>query len=203
MRPTRLALATLSLAAPALADTIEFSWARYGQSYSAFYGSANPAIGRTVISTHVLLMVRVDSGDAASFFTDIAFPIDPAAGNDNFLVVHGSDAGWSGVGTFILDYTTERFNGTVRVARFGAETPGEGWVGEILAGSSIVMTLFTEGCDIDFNGDGFIDFFDVQAFIACFEGAECPAGRTADFNGDGFVDYFDFDLYVLGFETGC
>jgi hypothetical protein len=58
-------------------------------------------------------------------------------------------------------------------------------------------------CAADFNGDGFLDFFDYDAFVACFEGAACPPGKTADFNNDQFVDFFDYDAFVLSFETGC
>ncbi len=58
-------------------------------------------------------------------------------------------------------------------------------------------------CPADFNGDGFLDFFDYDDFVRCFETGECPPGRTADFNGDNFVDFFDYDAFVEGFERGC
>jgi hypothetical protein len=58
-------------------------------------------------------------------------------------------------------------------------------------------------CGADFNGDGFVDFFDYDAFVACFEGSACPPDRDADFNRDGFVDFFDYDAFVELFETGC
>jgi agmatine/peptidylarginine deiminase len=58
-------------------------------------------------------------------------------------------------------------------------------------------------CAADFNGDGFLDFFDYDAFVACFEGATCPPGRTADYNGDGFADFFDYDAFVEAYERGC
>jgi hypothetical protein len=58
------------------------------------------------------------------------------------------------------------------------------------------------GCPADFNGDGFLDFFDYDDYVACFEGTGAP-GCSADFNGDGFVDFFDYDAYVEAFETGC
>jgi hypothetical protein len=59
-------------------------------------------------------------------------------------------------------------------------------------------------CAADFNGDGFLDFFDYDEYVSCFEdGTSCPPGRTADFNGDGFVDFFDYDAYVGAFERGC
>ncbi|QOI99019.1 MAG: hypothetical protein HRU70_00325 [Phycisphaeraceae bacterium] len=58
-------------------------------------------------------------------------------------------------------------------------------------------------CTADFNGDEFLDFFDLDAFVACFEGVECPPGKDADYNADGFVDFFDLDAFIADFEAGC
>jgi len=58
-------------------------------------------------------------------------------------------------------------------------------------------------CRADFDGDGFVDFFDLSSFFACFDGEPCPDGRTADVNADGFVDFFDLDAFLAAFETGC
>ncbi|MDX2117146.1 MAG: hypothetical protein SFY96_03075 [Planctomycetota bacterium] len=55
-------------------------------------------------------------------------------------------------------------------------------------------------CGADFNADGFVDFSDFDAFVACFEGSGCVA---ADFNADGFIDFTDFDAFVSAFEQGC
>ncbi|XVJ58055.1 MAG: hypothetical protein HEQ23_01130 [Tepidisphaera sp.] len=55
----------------------------------------------------------------------------------------------------------------------------------------------------DFNGDQFVDFFDYDAFVTCFETLACPPGRSADYNGDQFVDFFDYDDFVSVFENGC
>ncbi len=63
--------------------------------------------------------------------------------------------------------------------------------------------IYPPSCPADFNGDGFVDFFDFDDFVLCFEGGACPPALTADFNEDGFVDFFDFDDFVLAFETGC
>jgi len=57
-------------------------------------------------------------------------------------------------------------------------------------------------CPADFNADGFLDFFDYDDFVSCFEGA-CPNGLSADFNADGFADFFDFDDFIAAFEAGC
>ena len=64
-------------------------------------------------------------------------------------------------------------------------------------------------CPADFNNDGFIDFFDYDDFVSCFEGdvSGCPANNppqmVLDMNGDGFVDFFDYDAFVQAFERGC
>jgi hypothetical protein len=58
-------------------------------------------------------------------------------------------------------------------------------------------------CLADFNDDGFVDFFDYDAFVLCFESGRCPRGRDADVNEDGFEDFFDYDAYVQSFEGGC
>ena len=58
-------------------------------------------------------------------------------------------------------------------------------------------------CPADFNGDFFLDGFDYDDFVACFELGTCPPGKTADFNNDGFADGFDYDDYVAAFENGC
>lgn len=64
-------------------------------------------------------------------------------------------------------------------------------------------TYVAPGCIADFNFDGFIDGFDYDEFVTCFEGDGCPAGRDPDFNGDGFVDGFDYNYFVELFEDGC
>ncbi len=74
----------------------------------------------------------------------------------------------------------------------------------ILAGTGANVRAYrTPHCPADFNGDGFLDFFDFDDFVACFEGGACPPGKSADFNNDGFADFFDFDDFVIAFEAGC
>jgi hypothetical protein len=58
-------------------------------------------------------------------------------------------------------------------------------------------------CPTDFNADGFLDFFDYDDFVACFESGACPPHSSADFNHDGFADFFDYDSFVESFEAGC
>jgi hypothetical protein len=65
------------------------------------------------------------------------------------------------------------------------------------------IVLGGNACQADFNSDGFVDFFDYDDFVTCFETGLCGEGRTADVNGDGFADFFDYDAYVELFERGC
>lgn len=69
--------------------------------------------------------------------------------------------------------------------------------------SACASTTVTVSSPADFNGDGFVDGFDYDDFVACFEGGGCPPGKSADFNNDGFVDGFDYDEYIAIFEAGC
>ena len=66
----------------------------------------------------------------------------------------------------------------------------------------VVLSDFNT-CRADFNGDGFLDFFDYIDYVTCFESGVCPPGKNADFNSDGFADFFDYLDFVTAFESGC
>ncbi|QOJ00513.1 MAG: glycoside hydrolase family 16 protein [Phycisphaeraceae bacterium] len=77
-----------------------------------------------------------------------------------------------------------------------AMSPGAAWIDDI--------TLEYLGhCPADFNTDGFLDFFDLDAFVSCFEGLACPDAADPDFNTDGFLDFFDLDAFLTAFDLGC
>ncbi len=54
-------------------------------------------------------------------------------------------------------------------------------------------------CIPDFNDDGVLDFFDVQAFLAAFS-AHDP---SADLTNDGSYDFFDVQAFLQAFSNGC
>ncbi|MCK6478519.1 MAG: VCBS repeat-containing protein, partial [Phycisphaerales bacterium] len=54
-------------------------------------------------------------------------------------------------------------------------------------------------CPADFDGTGFVDTDDYDAFVRAFE----IGGDDADFNNSGFVDLEDFVDFVHAFEAGC
>jgi hypothetical protein len=55
------------------------------------------------------------------------------------------------------------------------------------------------GCPSDFDGTGFVDTDDFDAFVRAFEAGDF----TTDIDGTGFVDTDDFDAFVHAFEAGC
>ncbi len=61
------------------------------------------------------------------------------------------------------------------------------------------VSVAADNCRADHNGDGFVDFFDMDAFVFDFE----RAADAADFNRDGFIDFFDLDEFVAAFDAGC
>jgi subtilase family protein len=54
-------------------------------------------------------------------------------------------------------------------------------------------------CAADWNGDGVLDFFDVQAFLADFS----AMAAAADINNDGSFDFFDIQEFLNMFSAGC
>ncbi|GMV25432.1 MAG: hypothetical protein AMXMBFR58_14630 [Phycisphaerae bacterium] len=54
-------------------------------------------------------------------------------------------------------------------------------------------------CPADFDGSGFVDFEDYDAFVQAFELGDI----SADFDESGFVDVEDFTAFVVQYESGC
>jgi len=60
-------------------------------------------------------------------------------------------------------------------------------------------TLGVIPCPADLTGDGFLNFFDVSAFLSAFASND-PA---ADFTGDGAYNFFDVSAFLSAFALGC
>lgn len=141
------------LAASAAAETTTFHFAPVGNSYSAFLGGDSPLIGKEIVAARIYLDVESFPGsDAANFFTDISFPIIPFDGNESALVLTGDELGWSGAGVFNYFEETDRFNGVFAPGRYGAETPGFDFDGEILDGSRIEFDYVPEPASLALLG---------------------------------------------------
>ncbi len=106
--------------------------------------------------------------------------------------------GSSGTGTQATQAQINAVLGSLERLLIGLEYGGD-QLEERVGLDSVVFGV----CPGDFDRDGFVDFFDFDAFVGCFEGGACPPGQSADFDGDGFVDFFDFDAFAAAFERGC
>jgi hypothetical protein len=161
-----------------------------------------------------LSSIRTSGGDGFGTDTEIALFDDAGtllAWNDDFGGTSGS--GFVGLsladGDYVLavlPYDAAGTNGLVRPGFAGTGDYALAMDGvEVDAGTlgayETVWYTFRVGvaCPVDFNNDGFVDFFDYDEFVTAFEAGD-PA---ADFNGDGFLDFFDYDDFVAGFEAGC
>jgi hypothetical protein len=136
---------------------------------------------------------------------------NPATNSMPISISNNDGATWT-----VLETVTENTGAwtfrSFRVADFVTPTAAMRlrFVARDLTGAVVEAGIDDLRCDIagcsgdpaDFNGDGFLDFFDYDAYVLCFETGECPSDRTADFNGDGFVDFFDYDAFVAAFEGG-
>lgn len=54
-------------------------------------------------------------------------------------------------------------------------------------------------CPADLNGDGVVDFFDVQSFLNAYASADA----AADFNEDGSINFFDLQAFLNAYAAGC
>jgi hypothetical protein len=116
---------------------------------------------------------------SADTYENLSLYLPPSLANDSEATCVWSDATTLYVGGYATDVATGRSRAVI-------------W-----------SRALVRDCVADFNGDGFVDFFDYADYVTCFETSTCPPGRTADANGDGFVDFFDYADFVVAFETAC
>ncbi len=130
------------------------------------------------------------------------------AGTDVVLATSGDGPTWQWFKNSIELFESERVRGaesaTLTLQNIRPEDSGSYVVFTMCSHSDAVRV--DAFCRADFNNDGFIDFFDYEAYVECFETGTCPGTlpeRVADFNADGFADFFDYDAFVQAFETGA
>ncbi len=188
---------TLGYGAIAKAETATFNFAQVGSSYLAALLADDPLVGKEIVSARIYLDVESFPGsDAANFYTDIAFPIEPFPGNVTGLVLIGADLGWSGEGTFHYFEETTRFNGVFAAYRYGGETPGENFEGMLLNTSRIEFDYLPAGLSlasaVSRRTHGSTGEFDVDLPLTGDIGIEPRAG-----NGRGEI-VFTFNNNVTG-----
>lgn len=71
----------------------------------------------------------------------------------------------------------------------------EGLVGSQLGGFLVL-------CRADANGDGVVNFADLNAVLSSF-GQSTPVGANGDVNGDGRVDFLDLNIVLANYGRVC
>jgi hypothetical protein len=155
-----------------------------------------PASGllRTAINnSNVGGVTEASAAGAAGVNTGVEICIDLAElgwdGQDILL------AGWVANGGF--DFVSNQVIGGLPAA----DNLGE--VSKIdfntIAGTQYVNLSAGAACAADRNGDGLLDFFDVQNFLNAFS----SHNPSADINNDTLFDFFDVQAYLNLFSAGC
>ena len=150
----------------------------------------NTFSGTPGTNVSVLFLAAFDQDTGA--FVGQSEPLDPAHGS--VVIPGGTFEGGRRYGIYLyfsnrLELAHAGLGGATSIAGFDRVT------------HATLTTLPI--CRADFNDDGFMDIYDFTDFVTCFEGGDCPPGKSADYNGDGFADIYDFTDFVTDFEAGC
>lgn len=74
--------------------------------------------------------------------------------------------------------------------------------GETITGSPR-FSVAVGGCPGDSNGDGVVNFSDLNAVLTSFGATGAPGSLTGDVNGDGVVNFSDLNLVLSNFGLDC
>lgn len=83
--------------------------------------------------------------------------------------------------------------------RVDAAAVNSGTQGYALVLTGDITEVVDNPCVPDWTGDGVLDFFDIQEFLADFS-AQTP---EADITGDGAYNFFDIQEFLALFSAGC
>ncbi|HLO42628.1 MAG TPA: hypothetical protein VK176_16515 [Phycisphaerales bacterium] len=97
---------------------------------------------------------------------------------------------------YTINASTEQL---LRVNRTTGAATVVGATGGIFASAYGMAGASPKPCVSDYDGTGFTDLEDYNAFVQAFESGIIDA----DIDGSGFVDFEDFTKFVLAFEQGC
>ncbi len=67
------------------------------------------------------------------------------------------------------------------------------------SGAAYALVISPPTCRADLNGDGIVDFFDVQRLLSLY----ASGNPGADITGDGIIDFFDIQALLSLYAAGC
>jgi len=127
----------------------------------------------------------------------------------DFDTPQGAEDAWD---VFLLDRQTDLlwFAGTQFFGGFSCDADADGVTGDTVPFGQFYMNLYGESpgpaCAVDLfpapDGDGVLNFFDVNRFIGLFLGQD-PAADLFPDGGDGRFNTFDISTFLTQFVAGC
>ncbi len=124
-----------------------------------------------------------------------AFLFDASTGGQIVKLLPSDGAEWSGFG-----HSIAFDNGIVAVGAHLLVTRGSVQGGDgVFIGAAYVFTSPVAHCPVDLDGDGLVDFFDMQIFLNWYSSGDL----RADFVADCVIDFFDLQLFLQMYSDGC
>ncbi|XVJ60686.1 MAG: TIGR03790 family protein [Tepidisphaera sp.] len=200
------------LAAGGSGDTIVLPGRSLGSGTTTVHAKAIFVDGREALSPPLTLTVSTNAGSGSVAPTAFSYTKQGYPGRTLVVELPAGVTDETSQATYTITglptkATVIGGTGSYRILRPNAGASGTDSIGYRVttpSGTSTgrVIIKWGESCPADFNGDAFVDFFDYDAFVACFTG-QCDPGASSDFNDDGFTDFFDYDAFVEAFTAGC
>jgi hypothetical protein len=134
--------------------------------------------------------------------TDFGVNIDPNTG-DLFGLAWSENTGWI---NFDTAPTLTPFAQQARVDLVSNRLRGYAWgenIGWINLDDAQVFVGFTGVCAGDTNGDGIVNFTDINAVLSTFGMSGAPGFMGADLNSDGVVNFTDLNIILSNFGLSC
>jgi hypothetical protein len=134
--------------------------------------------------------------------TDFGVNIDPNTG-DLYGLAWSENTGWI---NFETAPTLTPFAQQARVDLASNRLRGYAWgenIGWINLDNAQVFVGFTGVCPGDTNGDGIVNFTDLNAVLSTFGMSGAPGFTGADVNADGVVNFTDLNIVLSNFGQNC
>lgn len=117
------------------------------------------------------------------------------------LFVTNPDASGGTLWSFNADLTL-RWSAPISNVNVGGPAIGRGGALAVF-GAGSDLRVYAAPCSGDTNGDGLVNFADLNTVLAQFGQAPPQTGPTGDVNGDGAVSFADLNIVLARFGLAC
>ena len=134
--------------------------------------------------------------------TDFGVNIDPVTGDLTGLA-WGENVGWI---NFDTRAALAGFGQQARVDTGESRLRGYAWgenIGWVNLDNAQVFVGFVPQCPGDTNGDGVVNFADLNNVLSTFGQSGAPGFTGSDLNNDGVVNFADLNIVLSNFGVNC